>query len=222
MMKADLHVHTNYSNDGVSTPQQAIEQAYKVGLGCIAITDHNEFKAYFDVKDNEYGIIVIPGEEVSSTEGHIVALGIDRLIPKGLGIQETIDAIHEAGGYAFAAHPYRWWSGIGVKNTREYPFDGVEAMNARSIPSANRRSLKLALDIGKPITVGSDAHSPPRIGWGHVTFEESDDLKTWQDVMQAIMDFRAKPESVSRDFTETLRYGAKSISQWMCRGFHRM
>lgn len=187
----------------------------------VAITDHNEFKAFFDVKDNDKGIIVVPAEEVSSTEGHIVALGIDRQIPAGLGIQETIDAIHEAGGVAFAAHPYRWWSGLGEKNTKKYPFDGIEAYNARSILSANRRSFKLATRIGHPMTAGSDAHSPGRIGWSYV--ELPDDVKTWQDVVKAVMDSRAVPKVVrSRRFVETLRYGVKSIGEWMLRGFKRM
>ena len=175
-MKADLHVHTCFSNDGKTTMEELLEYAERHGIGCVAVTDHNEFEAYPRLKDNGR-IIIIPAEEVSSAEGHIVALGIDRLIPRDLPIQETIDLIHEAGGYAFAAHPYRWWSGLGEKNTLEYPFDGIEARNGRSTPRGNRRSEKLAKRIGKPMTAGSDAHSPHRIGEGYV--ELPDDLKTW-------------------------------------------
>ena len=185
----------------------------------MAITDHNEFKAYEDIKDNGK-VIIIPAEEVSSKEGHIVALGIDRQIPRGMSIQETIDAIHEAGGYAIAAHPYRWWSGLGPKNTRNYDFDGTEALNARSIPSANRKSLALAKKLGKPMTAGSDAHSPERVGWGYV--ELPDGLNTWQEVVQAIMEGKAEPHSKSRGFIRTLRYGIKSIGQWIGRGFKKM
>ncbi len=190
------------------------------GLGCVAITDHNEFKAFEDEKDNPEGIIVIPAEEVSSSEGHIVALGIDRQIPRDLGIQETIDAIHEAGGIAIAAHPYRWWSGLGVKNTLAYDFDGIEALNARSIPSANRKSLKLAKKIGKPMTAGSDAHTPEKIGHGYV--ELPDNLTTWQEVMSALKERMAEPHSRSRSMNGTVRYGVKSIVQWIFRGFKRM
>ncbi|MCQ2069630.1 MAG: CehA/McbA family metallohydrolase [archaeon] len=218
-MKADLHVHTNYSEDGKTTPQQVIDRCIEEGIGCVAITDHNSFKAYFDVKDNGK-VIVIPGEEVSSTEGHILAFGIDREIPKGLGIQETIDAIHEAGGYAFAAHPYRWWSGLGEKNTLNYPFDGVEARNAKSIPSANVKSMKLAKKIGKPISAGSDAHTPAPVGNGYVDLP--DDIVTWQDAVKAIMDYKAVPKSKSRHFIATLSYGFKTIGAWMFRGFKKM
>ncbi len=188
------------------------------GIGIVAITDHNEFKAFDVLKDNGK-VIVIPAEEVTSDEGHIVALGIDRQIPRGMGIQATIDAIHEAGGIAVAAHPYRWWSGLGPKNTQKYDFDCIEALNARSIPSANIKSMKLAKKIGKPLTAGSDAHSPERVGWGYV--ELPDDITTWQEAVQAIADGKAKPFSKSRGFLRTLRYGIKSIGQWIGRGFRR-
>jgi predicted metal-dependent phosphoesterase TrpH len=218
-MKADLHVHSSYSNDGKSTPQQIVDRAVELGLGCVAITDHNSFKAYFDVKDNGK-VIIIPGEEVSSKEGHILAFGIDKEIPRGLSIQETIDAIHEAGGYAFAAHPYRWWSGLGEKNTLKYNFDGVEARNARSVKGANKLSERLASKIGKPISAGSDAHSPPRIGSGYAEFP--DDLKTWQDVVKYMMENRVKVGSSSRGRIATVRYGTKSIGEWIFRGFKKM
>jgi len=219
-MKADLHVHTVYSLDGKTTMEELVESAIAHGIGCIAVTDHNEFKAFDELKDNGK-VIIIPGEEVSSTEGHIIALGIDRLIPRELSIQETIDAIHEAGGYAIAAHPYRWWSGLGEKNTLQYDFDGIEARNGRSIPSANRKSEKLAKRIGKPITSGSDAHTPGLIGAGYI--EIPDEVTTWQEALDFIMSGSVpKASSHSRHLDATLHYGIKSIGEWMLRGFKKM
>ena len=218
-MKADLHVHTTWSKDGVSTPQQVIDTCVERGIDIVAISDHNEFGAYDEVKNNGR-VIVIPAEEVSSSEGHIIGLGIDRRIPEGLSVQETIDAIHAAGGYAVAVHPYRWWSGLGEKNVLAYDFDCTEALNARSVPHANIKSRRLAQKIGKPVTAGSDAHSPGRIGWGYV--ELPDGISDWQEAVMAIMDGKAVPYSASRHFVQTLRYGIKSIGQWMLRGFKRM
>lgn len=219
-MKADLHVHTMFSKDGRTTMEELLEYAERAGIGCVAVTDHNEFRAYDLLKDNGR-IIIIPAEEVSSAEGHILALGIDRLIPRDLSIQETIDRIHEAGGYAFAAHPYRWWSGLGEENTLKYPFDGIEARNGRSVPAANRKSERLARRVGKPMTAGSDAHTPRHIGEGYV--EVPDDLKTWQEVVQYIMENEAPIVcSHSRHAKETLKYGFKSITQWILRGFKKM
>lgn len=219
-MKADLHVHTLYSNDGKTTLEELLEYAERMGIGCVAVTDHNEFQAYERLKDNGR-VIIMPAEEVSSAEGHIVALGIDRLIPRDLSIQETIDRIHEAGGYAFAAHPYRWWSGLGEKNTRSFPFDGIEARNGRSTPRGNRRSERLAREIGKPMTAGSDAHTPLHIGEGYV--EVPDSLKTWQEVLDYIMRNEAPIVcSHSRHMKATLKYGTKSIGEWLLRGCKRM
>jgi len=218
-MKADLHIHSNFSNDGKSTVEEIVAAAAERGLGCIAITDHNSFEAYALAKDNGK-VIVIPGIEVSSEEGHILAYGVDRDIPRGMTIKETIDKIHEAGGFAFAAHPYRWWSGLGEKNTLANDFDGTEARNARSTASSNRKSEALAARIGKPISAGSDAHTPQYIGDG--TVELPDGITTWQEALNAIMEGKAKPTSSNRHLLSTLRYGIKSIVEWALRGFKRM
>ena len=125
-MKADLHVHTLYSNDGKTTLEELLEYAERMGIGCIAVTDHNQFEAYERLKDNGR-VIIVPAEEVSSAEGHIVALGIDRLIPRDLSIQETIDRIHEAGGYAFAAHRRTPWR---IPSTGSRPATGAPPRGA--------------------------------------------------------------------------------------------
>lgn len=220
-MKADLHVHSCYSEDGKSTPQQILSAAKEKGFRCVSVTDHNEFKAFAEMCDSE-DVIVVPGEEVSSADGHIIALGIDRQIEKHLSIPETIDLIHKAGGIAIAAHPYRWWTGLGESNIRKYAdlFDGVEARNGRSKRRDNERSEKLAADIGKMITAGSDAHHPERIGDGYI--ELPDDCVTWQDVIQAIKDGRVKAFSSNRGKIGSLKYGLKSMFNWSKRGFHGM
>ena len=214
-MKADLHIHSTYSKDGKSTPEEIVNAALEKGLGCIAVTDHNEFRAHIDLKD-ETRIIVIPAEEVSSAEGHIVALGIDREIPRGMSIIETIDAIHEAGGLAIAAHPYRWWSGLGEKNVIP-EFDGVEALNARSTPVCNKKSEILAKSFGPIITAGSDAHTPNHVGDGYTVI--SDECKTWQDVMEEIKAGRVEVFSSSRSKMGSVKYGTKTVFKWTLRGF---
>lgn len=217
-MKADLHVHSCYSEDGKSTPQEIIESAKALGFGCIAVTDHNEFRIFDEIKDNGE-IIIIPAEEVSSKHGHIVALGIDRHIEKGLSIPDTIDLIHEAGGIAIAAHPYRWYTGLGKKNVLKHAhlFDGVEARNARSTPRNNRKAEELAVFVGKFITAGSDAHTPECIGGGFVDLP--DDCRTWQDVIQAIKDKKTVPHSISRKPTGSVKFAYKCVTKWARRGF---
>lgn len=217
-MKADLHIHSLYSNDGKSTIEEIINSAVFRGLKCIAVTDHNSFESYDHLKGQK-DLIVIPGEEVSSKEGHILAYNIDREIRRGMSVMDTIDAIHDAGGIAVAAHPYRWWSGLGEKNVVP-EFDAVEGFNARSKKRDNSRSFSLAMNMGKPVTGGSDSHSPGSIGKAYTVF--SDDLKTKEDVIRAIMNHETEVDGISRSSVESLKYGGKSISQWMGRGFRKM
>ena len=218
-MKADLHIHSEYSNDGVSTVQQIIDTAVERGLGCIAITDHNSFEAYEVAKDNGK-VIVIPGVEVSSKEGHILAYGVDRNIPRDMSVKETIDAIHDAGGIAFAAHPYRWWSGLGEKNVIDHEFDGVEVKNARCVRGSNKKAERLAERVNRPISAGSDAHTPEFIGDGYVEF--IGEVTTWQDAVGMLKMGKVSVHGTDRKLLNTLKYGIKSIVQWIFRGFKRM
>jgi predicted metal-dependent phosphoesterase TrpH len=107
---ADLHVHTTYSNDSLITPKDLVYYAKKRGLNCVAVTDHNQLEgAYKIAKETDF--LIIPGMEVSSSDGHIVALNVIELIPKGLCAADTIDKIHKAGGIAVACHPYVFFKG---------------------------------------------------------------------------------------------------------------
>jgi hypothetical protein len=94
--------------------------------------------------------------EVSSREGHIVALGIKEEVKKGMSAEETLDRIHELGGVAIAAHPFRLRDGLGKKvNSR---FDGIEVLNARSNERCNARARKHAASLNIAMMGGSDAH----------------------------------------------------------------
>ena len=128
-MKADMHIHTEMS-DGSTKVEDLVDIALAAGLGCIAVTDHNTVAAYDMLKDDGR-IIVVPGIEVTSAEGHILGYGITEDIPRGMSVLDTVRAIQEKGGLAFAPHPYRMWSGIGEKNIIP-EFDGLEALNRRS------------------------------------------------------------------------------------------
>src|SRR4030066_2023958 len=104
-VKADLHVHSIYSNDSVITPKELVFYAKKRGLTAVAVTDHNQIEGALKIaKETDFPII--PGTEVSSLNGHIVGLNVNAPIPKGLSADETVDRIHKAGGIAIACHPF--------------------------------------------------------------------------------------------------------------------
>jgi len=217
-MKADLHIHSIYSSDGKSTLEQIVNAAISRGFGCIAVTDHNSFEAYDLIKDRN-DIIVVPGIEVSSAEGHILAYGIESGIERGMSVLKTIEAIHDAGGIAVAAHPYRWWSGLGEKNVIP-EFDGVEGFNSRSKKRDNARAFKLGMSMNKPITGGSDSHTPNAVGDAYTIFP--DDVRTKEDVIASILRHETEVDGSSRSASSTLRYGTKSIGEWIGRGFRKM
>jgi hypothetical protein len=178
-LRIDLHVHSYYSRDSVITPEQLIFYAKKHGLHAIAITDHERIDGAMKIAKEKH-FLVIPGIEVSSLNGHIVGLNVREVIPAKLGVDETVDRIHDAGGLAVACHPMTFFKGSLGKRTN-LKFDAVEVINASAFPFhySVRRGKKLASQLGKAETAGSDAHYGPEIGCAYTLVEaelEFDDV----------------------------------------------
>ncbi|MHA1310853.1 MAG: PHP-associated domain-containing protein [Candidatus Helarchaeota archaeon] len=185
----DLHVHSCYSHhviwgkDALATPKKIISVAMKKGLNGVAITDHDNVKGgLMGIKilkemENRNGFQVIPGSEISSADGDIVAIGITEDIEPNLPAIETIEKIREAGGIAIAAHPYLHITRNSVngnfikKIPRKKNFDGIETFNASIGYHKNERARKLAATLNIPGIGSSDAHWAFDIGNGVTGFE---------------------------------------------------
>jgi predicted metal-dependent phosphoesterase TrpH len=114
-------------------------------------------------KDKEFPII--PGVEISSLNGHVLGLNVEEPIAKKLGVDETVDRIHEAGGIAVACHPATFFKeSLGSRTSSR--FDAVEVINASALPFnySVRNGRKLAARLGLAQVAGSDAHYGPEIG----------------------------------------------------------
>ena len=161
-LKIDLHVHTCYSLDSSITLKQVVSFAKKSGLDGVAITDHNTIKGALKLKT--HGIIIIPGIEVSTSDGHLLGLGVTVPIPAKRGIEETIQLIHDAGGIAVAPHPTTFYKSPPSRKVSSY--DAVEVMNASSVPFSilTHYSRRFAESLNLPQTGGSDSHYAPEIG----------------------------------------------------------
>ncbi len=186
LIKADLHVHTIYSNDSLITPKDLVYYAKKHGLNACAVTDHNSLDgAYKIAKETDF--LIIPGMEVSSADGHIVALNVHELIPRGLSAVETVERIHKAGGIAIACHPYVFFKGCLRDNVSE-AFDAIETINARAFPFKNSvKSAEQAAEYFKLSRVaGTDAHYGPQIGYGYTEIEVAE--ATVDAITKAIVD----------------------------------
>jgi anti-anti-sigma factor len=143
--KADIHIHTDFS-DGLHEPEAIVNYVVThTDLRLIAITDHNTidgarvaYEYWQRHRDTFTNLEVIKGVEVSSADGHILALFVEEDIPEGLSAADTVRAIHEQGGLAIAAHPFTHllpftdFHGIG-RQIGSLPLDGVEARS--SVPT---------------------------------------------------------------------------------------
>ena len=190
-IKADLHVHTTYSKDSLIAPKDLIYYAEKNGLNAVAVTDHNQLEGAFKIA-KETDFLVIPGMEVSSADGHIVALNVQELIPRGLSAAETVTRIHRAGGVAIACHPFVLFKGC-LKDKICSTFDAIEIINARAFPF--KRSVQKATETAErlklPRVAGTDAHYGPQIGSGYTLIEASE--PSVEAITKAIVEGNCQP-----------------------------
>lgn len=170
-MRFELHCHSDHSRgvkipwEGISKPEELVKTAKLLKLDGIAITDHDTVSALRKAKieARKQGILLIPGIEVSTLGGHVLALGVEEKIKRNLSLQETIDLVHSNGGIAIAPHPFDIKrEGIG----RLARFcDAFEIFNSLNIDRfANGKAKRFAKRTGAPVTVGSDAHSSFMLG----------------------------------------------------------
>jgi len=167
MIDLELHSHTRYSIDSLNRIADTVRTCREVGIDRIAITDHNEIagavRAYELAPD-----LVIVSEEVKTTQGELLCLFINELIPRGVTPEEAIERTHAQGGIVGAPHPLDpIRSGLGRANlVRLAPkLDFIEVFNARTLDLArNAEAEVLARELGLPRSAGSDAHLLREIG----------------------------------------------------------
>ncbi|MBN2102389.1 MAG: PHP domain-containing protein [Candidatus Aenigmarchaeota archaeon] len=190
-MLIETHCHTVYSKqmkikwEGTNTPAEMVERAKNLGIGALCITDHDNIKAWPEAIEagKKHGVFVVPGTEISSADGHILGLGLNELIPKKLSAEETIDRIHQQGGFAIAAHPFDI-KGLGIQDKIKYA-DGIEIFNSLNVDKvANWLTKRKSKDLGKPLFAGSDAHSADMLGMS--LNEISGDVHTVDDFISAL------------------------------------
>jgi len=181
-MLFELHCHSWYSKgtkipwECFSNPRDVVKRAKKIGLSGVALTDHRTTKGWKEasLEAKKLGLIFIPGVELQTLQGHLVALGINEGIENHLTLEETIEKVHEQGGLAVAPHPFDL-KGDGIGNGLE-KVDVVEVFNAMNLDKmSNWIAKKKAKDSGKPMVVGSDAHSLDMIGYA-VNISNADNL----------------------------------------------
>jgi predicted metal-dependent phosphoesterase TrpH len=215
----DLHCHSWFSGDGVSSPEALVKAAKAKGLHGFAITDHNTCDAYHYYVDHGFarrdgvpvdGFLILPGVEVSTAEGHLLCLGAVLPNMKGAPAAEVARAIRAAGGLAVPAHPYdKFRAGIREKVLETLEVDAIEVFNAAiSLAKYNAMALAYARRRNLPMIAASDAHHETAIGASHIIVE-ADDFGV-RGVLGGIVK-GARRREVQLSFRDKLR---KTLNNW--------
>jgi len=165
----DLHMHTDHSPDCATPVDTLLDTAKSVGLGAIAITDHNEISGALEARERADGIKVIVAEEVKTADqGEVIGLFIEEKIPRGMTLQETIAGIRRQGGLVYVPHPFDRMHAVpdyehllGVVED----IDAIEVFNPRVAFSAfNEEAARFAAKYRIVAGAGSDSHVAQGLG----------------------------------------------------------
>ena len=223
--RADLHMHSTYS-DGLGTIEDILTfVGQQRDLDVIAITDHDSIEGALRARDlastQKTAFEVIVGEEVSTREGHLLTLFIERRIPPGLSVERSIELAHEQGGIAIIAHPFNRVFRHSIQREvvdrlKDAPAearpDGIETLNG-SFAGIGTSRLAMARNrrrYGLPETGSSDAHTITAIGCAFTWFAGT----TADDLRASLLDAATMPGG---RFWQTSDYW-QLASYWAIKG----
>ena len=183
--KADLHIHSR-ADDGLATPREIVEYAEThTDLDVIAITDHDAISGAWEAREivsrGTYRLQVIVGMEITTRQGHLLALDLQRPIRMLQDMDATISQVHEQGGLCVMPHPLAWFS-MGARQTlmnrlTAHPttlvyLDGVELFNPSFAGRVNFAAVQKLNETRWHLARcgGSDSHSLATIGSAATTF----------------------------------------------------
>lgn len=190
MKRLDLHVHSYASSDAKGSLMEIAHAAQAAGLHGFVVTDHDacpdmdELQAAADAT----GLIIVPGCESSTIEGHILCIGVTEAPPKGLDLESLARMVADQGGVCVAAHPLKVFSGIGptelVVHHKAGHVAAAEGLNGRDRRTVQDNTINLLRRLDIPSTGGTDAHWVKDVGTAWTWF--ADDVETPEDVVAAI------------------------------------
>ncbi|HMA33233.1 MAG TPA: PHP-associated domain-containing protein [Chloroflexia bacterium] len=179
--KADLHIHSTYSDGIDSIPKILDYVEHRTDLDIIAIADHDDVRGAHEARElaarRGYRVQVIMGTEITTRQGHLLALFVERDFPMLKSLRASVDLVYEAGGLVIAPHPLcKLTASIQEKallavQASPAPFHGLETFNP-SVAGRVSHTAVAALNarLGLPEFGGSDAHALSMIGLGYTYF----------------------------------------------------
>ena len=186
--RADLQLHSDLG-DGLASPSEILDTAERVGLDVIALTDHDDIRGSFQLRDlaarRSSPVEIVTGIEVTTRSGHLLALFVETDIPMFRPLAETVLAIHRAGGLAIVPHPLSYLTfSIGERALRQLaalgdPGSFIDAIELRNPSYAGRVRDARAAHLNRHVlrvaeTGSSDAHHGPLVGTAWTGFPGTD------------------------------------------------
>lgn len=191
MGKADLHLHTSFSDGMADVPELLDYVDEHTDLDIIGIVDHDDVRGALAARElwakGTYRFELVTGIEVTAQEGHVLALWVDEPVPSLVPLERVVEEVRRQGGLCVVPHPLSWLTrSIGARTLARFAgwFDGIEV--ACCSPAARvslRRAAALNRSLGLAELGGSDAHFLQAIGSAYTEFEG----RTAEGLKQAIL-----------------------------------
>jgi glycosyltransferase involved in cell wall biosynthesis len=202
LIDVDLHMHTDHSPDCATPVEVLLATARDQGFGAIAVTDHNVVSGALEAqaKAERYGVKVIVAEEVkTASQGEVIGLFLDEVIPRGLTLAETVAEIRRQGGLVYVPHPFDRMHAVPDYEhllTIVEEIDAIEIYNPRvAIGSFNEEAERFAAKYRIVAGAGSDAHVAPGLGSVRIRMPDFDGPGEFMEALRAA-EIRTKPSSL--------------------------
>ena len=194
----DLHVHTSPASPCSSAPvDDVIQEARRIGLDGICLTDHNHLWPYAAVEDlrQRHGFLVLRGNEITTDQGDMLAFGLEKDIRGIITLEELRKEVLEAEGCIIAAHPFRGFLtfglgklGLSPEKAMERPLfkwvDGVEVLNSKVTQKENTLASQVAEGLDLTAIGGSDSHEVMDVGIYATSFSAA--IRDERDLIEAL------------------------------------